>query len=61
MGRRPLIAEGAKNKERVVFALRRYATFEPPPRHGRDESDVNASLTHWTSASVPCNADVDAS
>jgi len=61
VGLRPLVAEGAKKEGRVVLRLRPYATFETPPRHVHDESDVNASLTHWTSTSVPWNADVDAS
>ncbi len=54
---RPLVAEGAKKEGRVVLRLRPYATFETPPRHVSSESDVNASLTHWTSASLPWNAD----
>ena len=58
---RPLVAEGAKNEGRVVVRLRPYATFETPPRHVHDESDINPSLTHWTSASVPWNADADGS
>jgi PPOX class probable F420-dependent enzyme len=56
---RPLVAEGAKHEGRVVLRLLPYATFETPPRHVHDESDVNASLTHWTSASVPWNADAE--
>ena len=56
---RPLVAEGARNEGRVVLRLRPYATFETPPRHVHDASDVNASLTHWTSASVPWNADAE--
>jgi hypothetical protein len=58
---RPLVTEGAKKEGRVVLRLRPYATFETPPRHAHDDSDVNPSLTHWTSASVPWNADADAS
>ena len=46
---RPLVAEGAKKEDRVVLRLRPYATFETPPRHVHDESDINPSLTHWTS------------
>lgn len=56
---RPLVAEGAKNEGRVVLRLRPYATFETPPRHVHNESDVNASLTHWTSMSLPWNADAE--
>jgi hypothetical protein len=58
---RPLVAQGAKKEDRIVLRLRPYATFETPSRHVYDESDVNASLTHWTSASVPWNADLDVS
>ena len=52
---RPLVAEGARKEDRVVLRLRPYATFETPPRHVHDESDINASLTHWTSSSLPWN------
>ena len=57
---RSLVAEGAKKEGRVVLRLRPYTTFETPPRHVHDESDINPSLTHWTSASLPWNADTDA-
>jgi PPOX class probable F420-dependent enzyme len=57
---RPLVAQGAKNEGRVVLRLRPYATFETPPRHVHNESDINPSLTHWTSASLPWNADTEA-
>lgn len=53
---RPLVAQGAKKEDRVVLRLRPYATFETPPRHVHDESDINPSLTHWTSASLPWRA-----
>jgi PPOX class probable F420-dependent enzyme len=52
---RPLVAEGAKKEGRVVLRLRPYATFETPPRHVHDESDINPALTHWTSTSLPWN------
>ncbi|MCU1465095.1 MAG: Pyridoxamine 5-phosphate oxidase [Actinomycetia bacterium] len=54
---RPLVAQGAKKEGRLVLRLRPYATFETPPRHVHDESDVNPSLTHWTSTSLPWNAE----
>jgi PPOX class probable F420-dependent enzyme len=57
---RPLVAEGAKNEDRVVLRLRPYATFETPPRHVHDESDIASSLTHWISASLPWDADAEA-
>jgi hypothetical protein len=50
---RPLVAQGAQKEGRVVLRLRPYATFETPPRHVYDESDINPSLTHWTSTSLP--------
>jgi PPOX class probable F420-dependent enzyme len=53
---RPLVAEGAEREGRVVLRLRPYATFETPPRHVESEQDVNESLTHWTSASLPWDA-----
>jgi PPOX class probable F420-dependent enzyme len=57
---RPLVAQGAEKEGRVVLRLRPYATFETPPRHVQRESDINPSLTHWTSTSLPWNADRDA-
>jgi hypothetical protein len=56
---RGLVAEGAEKEGRIVLRLRPYATFETPPRHVSDESDVQ-TLTHWTSASLPWNADAPA-
>ncbi|HEY1739819.1 MAG TPA: pyridoxamine 5'-phosphate oxidase, partial [Acidimicrobiia bacterium] len=56
---RGLVAEGAEKEGRIVLRLRPYATFETPPRHVSDESDVQ-TLTHWTSASLPWNADMPA-
>jgi len=53
---RPLVAEGAEREGRVVLRLRPYATFETPPRHVEGEADVNESLTHWASASLPWDA-----
>jgi hypothetical protein len=50
---RPLVAQGAKQEGRVVVRLRPYATFETPPRHVHDESDINPSLTHGISSSLP--------
>ena len=57
---RPYVLEGAKKEDRVVLRLRPYATFETPPRHVRDESDINPSLTHWTSTSLPWRDDTEA-
>ncbi len=55
---RPLVAQGAKDEQRVVLRLTPYATFETPPRHVHNESDINSSLTHWTSTSMPWHADI---
>lgn len=56
---RPIVAEGAKREGRVVLRLRPYATFATPPRHVTDETDVNPSLTHRTSSSMPWRSDND--
>ena len=50
---RPMMEQGARVEKRVAIRLRPYATFYTPPRHVHSEADVNASLTHDTSASVP--------
>jgi PPOX class probable F420-dependent enzyme len=49
--RLPQIAQLAREEQRVVIRVRPYATFETPPRHVRQMSDLD-SLTHWTSASL---------
>jgi hypothetical protein len=61
IGLRALVAEGAKKQERDALTLRWYATVETAPRHVRDASALNASPIRWTSGSVPCNANADAS
>jgi PPOX class probable F420-dependent enzyme len=58
---RPLVTAGAEKEGRVALRLRPYATFETPPRHVSNESDINSSLTHSTSASLPWNPGADAS
>jgi len=50
--KRAEVVEMARREERVTLRLRPYATFCTPPRHVRDESDID-TLTHWTSSSVP--------
>jgi PPOX class probable F420-dependent enzyme len=50
---RPMVEEGARVEKRVVIRLRPYATFYTPPRHVHSEADVNPSLLHETSASIP--------
>lgn len=49
---RPMVAEGAKQEERVVLRLKPYATFYTPPRHAYSADDL-PTLTHETSASIP--------
>jgi PPOX class probable F420-dependent enzyme len=51
-GRRPQIAQLARDEDRVVIRIRPYATFETPPRHVYKMSDID-TLTHFTSSSLP--------
>ena len=48
--------EMAIREERVVLRLTPYASFMTPPRHVSTERDL-ATLTHWTSSSLPWNAE----
>jgi PPOX class probable F420-dependent enzyme len=50
--RRPQLAQMARDEQRVVVRVRPYATFETPPRHVRQMSDID-TLTHFTSTSLP--------
>jgi hypothetical protein len=50
---RPMVAEGARQEERVALRLRPYATFYTPPRHVHSEADIGPDLVHETSASTP--------
>ena len=50
---RPMVAEGARQENRVALRLRPYATFYTPPRHVHSEADVSPGLLHETSASIP--------
>jgi hypothetical protein len=47
------VEEGARRENRVVLRLRPYATFYTPPRHVHSADNVNESLTHTTSTSLP--------
>jgi len=58
---RPMFEEGARKENRVALRLRPYATFYTPPRHVHSAEDVNESLTHTTSESLPWQADTVAS
>ncbi len=50
--RRPQIAAMARDEERVVIRVRPYATFETPPRHVQQMTDID-TLSHFTSTSMP--------
>ena len=46
----------AVKEDRVVLRLKPYASFMTPPRHIAGEQDLE-TLTHWTSSSLPWNAE----
>ncbi len=46
------VEEMCRREQRVVLTLSPYATFQTPPRHVREASDLKG-LTHWTSQSLP--------
>jgi PPOX class probable F420-dependent enzyme len=50
--RRPQIEQMAEDERRVVIRVTPYATFETPPRHVWEMSDID-TLTHYTSTSMP--------
>jgi PPOX class probable F420-dependent enzyme len=50
----------AVKEDRVVLRLKPYASFMTPPRHVHSEQDLD-TLTHWTSSSLPWNAENDES
>lgn len=50
--RRPQIEQMVDDEQRVVIRITPYATFETPPRHVYQMSDLD-TLTHFTSTSVP--------
>jgi PPOX class probable F420-dependent enzyme len=54
---RPTVADGARAEQRVVLRLRPYATFYTPPRHVHSSDDINPTLLHTTSASLPWDAE----
>lgn len=51
-GRRPQIEQMVDDEQRVVIRVTPYATFETPPRHVWQMSDID-TLTHHTSTSMP--------
>jgi PPOX class probable F420-dependent enzyme len=51
-GRRPQIVQMVDDEQRVVIRVTPYATFETPPRHVWQMSDID-TLTHHTSTSMP--------
>jgi len=50
--RHPQIKKMADEENRVVIRIKPYATFETPPRHVYQMSDID-TLTHFTSTSMP--------
>jgi hypothetical protein len=50
--RYPQIAQLAREEDRVVIRVRPYATFETPPRHVYQMSDIDG-LSHSVSTSLP--------
>jgi PPOX class probable F420-dependent enzyme len=54
---RPMVEAGARREDRVVLRLRPYATFYTPPVHVHSADDINPRLRHFTSASLPWDAD----
>ena len=50
--RHPQIKKMADEENRVVIRVKPYATFETPPRHVYQMSDID-TLTHVTSTSMP--------
>lgn len=50
--RRAQIEQMADDEQRVVIRVTPYATFETPPRHVYQMSDLD-TLTHYTSTSMP--------
>jgi PPOX class probable F420-dependent enzyme len=50
--RRPQIEQMVDDEQRVVIRVKPYATFETPPRHVYQMSDID-TLTHFTSTSMP--------
>ena len=53
---REFVVKGVIDEDRVNIRLKPYASFMTPPRHVRGESDM-PTLTHWTSATVPWDAE----
>ena len=43
---RPMVEEGARREGRVVLRLRPYQTFNSPPKHVHQASDVSEKLLH---------------
>ena len=50
--RHPQIKKMADEENQVVIRVKPYATFETPPRHVYQMSDID-TLTHFTSTSMP--------
>jgi hypothetical protein len=46
------VEDMVRAESRVVLTLKPYATFQTPPRHVYQASDIK-EITHWTSESLP--------
>jgi hypothetical protein len=57
---RPVVEAMAKKEDRVVIRCRPYQTFAQPPRH-LHRNDQEEEITHWISASMPWDAEDEAS
>jgi hypothetical protein len=57
---RPVVEAMAKQEDRVVIRCRPYQTFAQPPRH-LHRSDQEEEITHWITASMPWEAEDEAS
>ncbi|MEO1059532.1 MAG: pyridoxamine 5'-phosphate oxidase family protein [Actinomycetota bacterium] len=52
---RPIVAEMARQEDRIVLRCTPYETFAQPPRH-LHENDQEEKITHWVSGSVSWDA-----
>ncbi len=57
---RPVVETMAKEEDRVVIRCRPYETFAQPPRH-LHRNDQEEEITHWITASMPWDAEDEAS
>jgi hypothetical protein len=53
---RPFVEAMRVEENRVVLRCTPYETFATPPRH-LNQNDQEEKLTHWSSGTIPWNAD----